>query len=169
MSRHVDRHAVYLDGEIGAVVKVDAAQKILVGFALSGMLGDDQPGHDLQSLTGPQERDGIHFRATDTYGAGAGRLQHGRLRGRARCQATGADCRLIGNRDARSTVSRRLWTGGPLGRGDPWSRDIDRRKNVSVRTGNFVCRGREHAGGARYRGGRYTRQDTTHRKFPACS
>ena len=44
MGRHVDGHAVDLDGEIGAVVEIEAAQKILVGFAFAGMLGDDQPG-----------------------------------------------------------------------------------------------------------------------------
>ena len=47
MSWHVDGHAVYFDGKIGAVVKVEAAQEILVGLTLSGMLGDDQAGHDL--------------------------------------------------------------------------------------------------------------------------
>ena len=75
MGRHVDGHAVDLDGQIGAVVEIEAAQKILVGFALAGMLGDDQPGHGLQRLAGPQEGNGIHFRAADAHGAGGGGLQ----------------------------------------------------------------------------------------------
>ena len=63
------------------MVKVEAAQKILVGFALAGMLGDDQPGHDLQRLAGPQEGNGIHFRTADAHGAGGGRLQGSRAIG----------------------------------------------------------------------------------------
>ena len=61
MGRHVDRHAVDLDGEIGAVVEIEAAQEILVGFAFAGMLGDDQAGHDLQRLAGARERHGVHL------------------------------------------------------------------------------------------------------------
>ena len=68
---------IYLDGEISAVVKVEAAQKILVGFAFAGMLGDDQAGHDLKRLAGPQEGHGIHLRAAYAHGAGGGRLQRG--------------------------------------------------------------------------------------------
>jgi hypothetical protein len=32
---HVDRHAVDPDGEIGAVVEIEAAQEVLVGFAFA--------------------------------------------------------------------------------------------------------------------------------------
>ena len=52
--RHVDRHAVDGDGKIRAVVEIEAAQKILVGFALAGMLGDDQARHDFQHLADPR-------------------------------------------------------------------------------------------------------------------
>ena len=41
---HVDRKVVDRDREIGAVIEIEAAQKILVGFALAAMLGDDKPG-----------------------------------------------------------------------------------------------------------------------------
>src|SRR4029077_8271266 len=75
MCRHVDGHSVNLDGEISAVVKVEAAQEILVGLTLSGMLGDNQAGHDLQRLAGPQERYRVHLSAADTHGAGRGRLE----------------------------------------------------------------------------------------------
>ncbi len=44
------------DREIGAVVEIEAAQKVLVGFALAGVLGDDQARHDLQRFAGPRER-----------------------------------------------------------------------------------------------------------------
>ena len=50
MCRHVDRHAVDGDGEIGAVIEIEAAQEILVGFAFAGMLGDDQARHRLKQL-----------------------------------------------------------------------------------------------------------------------
>ena len=80
MGRHVDGHAVDFDGEIGAVVKIEAAQEILVGLTLSGMLGDDQAGHDLQRLAGPQERHGVHLCAADAHGAGGGGLQRSELR-----------------------------------------------------------------------------------------
>ena len=75
MGRHVDGHAVDGDGEIGAVVEIEAAQKILVGFALAGMLGDDQAGHGFQRLADPREGNGIHLRAADAHGAGGGGLQ----------------------------------------------------------------------------------------------
>ena len=75
MSRHVDGHAIDPDRKIGAVVKIEAAQEILVGLTLSGMLGDDQAGHDLKRLAGPQEGHGIHLRAADAHGAGGGGLQ----------------------------------------------------------------------------------------------
>ena len=75
MSRHVDGHAVDFDGEIGAVVKVEAAQEILIGLTLSGMLGDDQAGHDLQRLAGTHERHCVHLLAAEAYGAGGGGLQ----------------------------------------------------------------------------------------------
>ena len=55
MGRHVDGHAVDLDGEIGAVIEVEATQKILIGFALAGMLGHDQSRHHLQRLAGARE------------------------------------------------------------------------------------------------------------------
>jgi hypothetical protein len=45
MGRHVHRHAVDGNGEVRAMVEVEAAQKILVGFALAGMLGHDQARH----------------------------------------------------------------------------------------------------------------------------
>ena len=52
MGAHVDRHAVDRDGEIGAVVEVEAAQEILVRFAFAAVLGDDQAGRRFQHFAG---------------------------------------------------------------------------------------------------------------------
>ncbi len=82
VGRHVDRHAVDADGEIRAVVQVKAAQKILVGFALAGMLGDDQPRHHLQRLADARERSRVDFRTRHRHRAGSGRLKIGRPRAR---------------------------------------------------------------------------------------
>lgn len=82
MSWHVDGHAVDLDGEIGAVVKVEAAQEILIGFTFSGMLGDDQAGHDIQRLADTRERHRVHLLAGKAYRAGGGGLQGGNSFGR---------------------------------------------------------------------------------------
>ena len=78
MGRHVDRHAVDGDGEIGAVVEIEAAQKILVGFALAGMLGHDQARHDFQQLADPRRRPRVEFLAADADLAGRGGLKVGR-------------------------------------------------------------------------------------------
>ena len=45
---HVHRHAVHIGGEVGAMVQVKAAQKVLVGLAITTVLGDDHAGHKLQ-------------------------------------------------------------------------------------------------------------------------
>jgi hypothetical protein len=39
--RQIKRHAVDENGEICAVVEIEAAKKILVGFAAAGVLRDD--------------------------------------------------------------------------------------------------------------------------------
>jgi hypothetical protein len=46
VSGHVDGHSVDRNGKISAVIEIEAAQEILVGFAFAGVLGDDQAGHD---------------------------------------------------------------------------------------------------------------------------
>ena len=45
-----------IDREIGAVVEVEAAEKVLVGLALAAVLGDDQPRYGLEDLTGAVHR-----------------------------------------------------------------------------------------------------------------
>ena len=54
VGRHVDRHPAGRDGEIGAVVEVEAAQEILVRLAAAGVLGGDGAGHGLDKLSGAQ-------------------------------------------------------------------------------------------------------------------
>ncbi|MGC4090801.1 MAG: hypothetical protein QM756_23595 [Polyangiaceae bacterium] len=51
----VDGHAVDGDGKVGAVVQVEAPQEILVGFAVPGMLGDDEAGYRFQHLRRAQQ------------------------------------------------------------------------------------------------------------------
>ena len=43
------------------MVEVEAAQEILVGFALPAVLGDDEAGRDLQNFAGARDRRGIDF------------------------------------------------------------------------------------------------------------
>ena len=135
MGRHVDGHAVDPDREIGAVVEVEAAQEILVGFALAGMLGDDQAGHDLQRLAGPQEGHGIHLRAADAHGAGGGGLQGsgaiGRSAGRDAAGARGDRLvRANGGSAPRTRFCDGFGRATRFGRGFR-ARDGDRRKLVN--------------------------------------
>ena len=60
---HVDRHAIDGDGEIRAVVEIEAAQEILVGFAFAGMLRDDQSGSDFEEFAGARGRLCVDLRA----------------------------------------------------------------------------------------------------------
>ena len=38
------------------MIEIEAAQKILIRFAVAAVLRDDQAGHDFHQLTGPQHR-----------------------------------------------------------------------------------------------------------------
>ena len=51
----VDGQAVDAEGEVGAVVEVEAAEEILVGFAAAGMLRDDDSGDDFEEFAAAQE------------------------------------------------------------------------------------------------------------------
>ena len=53
---HVHRHAAHAGGEVGAVVKVEAAQKVLVGLAVTRVLGDDHARHKFKHLARAQRR-----------------------------------------------------------------------------------------------------------------
>jgi hypothetical protein len=54
MGAHIDRHGVDVGGEIGAMVEIVSAQEILVGLAITTMLGDDHSGHKFQQFAGTQ-------------------------------------------------------------------------------------------------------------------
>ena len=52
---HVERNAVEVSGEVGTVVEIEAAQKILVGLAGAGVLGGDHSGHGFDQFADPQQ------------------------------------------------------------------------------------------------------------------
>ena len=69
----VHRHARDGRAEVGAVIEVEATQEVLVGLAVTGMLRDDQAGHDLQQLAGAQARTVLQLlRGRDTAAGAAG-------------------------------------------------------------------------------------------------
>ena len=104
------------DGEIGAVVEIEAAQKILVGFALAGMLGDDQPRH--ASSTSPTREDGRAFTSSPLMWrfAGGGGLQVCRPGGRGAGRYTAVTCGGTAARLNGGWVLRGLLTARRLGR-----------------------------------------------------
>ena len=51
----VDGHAVERGGKIGAVVEVEAAKEILVGFAGAAVLGDDEAGDGFKQFAGTKQ------------------------------------------------------------------------------------------------------------------
>jgi hypothetical protein len=65
VAAHVDWHAVDKGGEIGAVIEVEAAQKILVGLAGAGMLGGNQAGHVFRQLADARDRLGSEIGIAD--------------------------------------------------------------------------------------------------------
>ena len=50
MAGEVHRHAVDEQGDVGAVIGVEAAQEQLVGLAAAGVLPDEQPGGLAQEI-----------------------------------------------------------------------------------------------------------------------
>jgi hypothetical protein len=53
---HVDGHAVDADREVRAVVDIEAADEILVGFAFAAVLRDDEARHRLEHFAGAIDR-----------------------------------------------------------------------------------------------------------------
>ena len=62
---HVHRQAVDAGGEVGAMVEVEAAQEVLVGLAVTRVLGDDDPRHEFQHLARAQRGAGGQQFGTD--------------------------------------------------------------------------------------------------------
>ena len=50
MGHHVDRKAIDGDRDVGAVIRVEAAQEDLFGFAATGVLCDDETGCQPEQL-----------------------------------------------------------------------------------------------------------------------
>jgi hypothetical protein len=55
---HVDRHALDRDGEIGAVVEIEAAQEVLIGLSLAAVPRDDQARRGFEQFARPGRRIG---------------------------------------------------------------------------------------------------------------
>lgn len=72
MRAHVDGHPVDGNRQIGPVVEIDAAQKVLVRFAFAAMLRDHQTGDDLKGFGGPREGPCVDLFAADVFLAGRG-------------------------------------------------------------------------------------------------
>ena len=71
--RQVQRRIVDEDGEIRAVVEIEAAKIILVGLAAAGVLRDDETGNRLQNLSRTKNRTILDLRCTHrSLGAGFG-------------------------------------------------------------------------------------------------
>ena len=69
----VQRHIVEENGDIRAMVEIEAAQKILVGLAAAGVLRDDEAGNRLQNLSRTKNRTILDLRcAHRSLGAGFG-------------------------------------------------------------------------------------------------
>ncbi|MET4828844.1 hypothetical protein ABH972_006433 [Bradyrhizobium ottawaense] len=74
MGAHVHGDAVNGDGKVGTVVEIIAAQEILVGFALAGMLRHDETRHGFERFARPRERTCIDLLARDGDLAGHAKL-----------------------------------------------------------------------------------------------
>src|SRR3954471_11609429 len=71
VSGHVYRHAGDVDGKIGSVVKVEAAQKILIGFTVSAVLRNDQARNIFEDFTRTQSRTGFYSSGSHSSLAGS--------------------------------------------------------------------------------------------------
>ena len=80
MGAHVDRHVVEPDVDVGAVIEVEAAQKILVGLAFAAVLGRDQSRHDLEHFADPRSRLLFNLLAGDNSLRGGIRCEKGLIR-----------------------------------------------------------------------------------------
>ena len=68
--RHVHRSAGDGHGEVAAMIEIEPAQEILIGFSLSAVLGDDHAGDGLEDLALAHERPHLELFARDGALAG---------------------------------------------------------------------------------------------------
>ena len=59
--RHVDRRAGHGHREVAAVIEVESAQEVLVGFALAAVLRDDHARHGLEHFALPHDRPDVEL------------------------------------------------------------------------------------------------------------
>ena len=69
--RRVHRHAGHRRGEVGPVIEVEAAQVVLIGFALAAVLAHDQAGNGLEHLARAHHRTCIQLGSGDRSLAGS--------------------------------------------------------------------------------------------------
>ena len=110
--RQVQRHIVDENGEVRAVVEIEAAKKILVCLAAAGVLRDDDAGNRLQNFSRTKNRTILDFLcAHRTLGGGFGNSDEVIL---SALHVDGGAHRAHNQRDA-----QRGWRpGGPYGDGD---------------------------------------------------
>ena len=53
MGSKVNRHAIEVGREVGAMVEIDAAKEILIRLARAAVLSGDHAGHNLDQLRDP--------------------------------------------------------------------------------------------------------------------
>ena len=137
---HVERHAIEEQREIGAVIELKAAQKILVGFALAAVLRDDETGHDFQRLCRPVERLVIHLCAGERHRArrrrvcGDWKTRYGGGDDRGRCGWRACCC---GDASGGPRRSLRPDTDGARGAGGCSWRLPGRRRAMRFRCGDL--------------------------------
>ena len=74
MGGHVDGQAIHLQGQVGAVVQIEAAQEVLIALAFAAVLRGDQAGHQLQQLGGAGEGPLLQLCAEDIALGGGQRI-----------------------------------------------------------------------------------------------
>jgi hypothetical protein len=70
--RHVGGNASDGDGDISAVIEIEATQIVLVCFSFTGVLRNDDARHRLKQFTGPQDR--AHFQFSVSHVTFSGRI-----------------------------------------------------------------------------------------------
>ncbi len=131
---HVDGHAIDGDGQIGAVVEIEAAQEVLVGFALAAVLRHDQPRHGFEHLAGAVGGARLQVRA-----------RHEALTGRL--GLADLACRGVDRLHGRRTGARRLGRG----RGSSQCRSRGLLLELPRRRGLLLGRRRRHRDGRELR------------------
>jgi hypothetical protein len=61
----IERHVVDEDGEVCAVVQIEAAKEVLIRLPTTGMLRDDEARNGLKHFTRPEEGAILQFRRTN--------------------------------------------------------------------------------------------------------